>query len=81
MLVPFSFQLHRSGGAAPADAVPDPARLKAAICAHLAGLGWPEAEPLRWAITAADPVLGLRLEGVGLCDAAAIRPAGLDSVS
>jgi len=28
------------------------------------GLGWPGAEPLRWAITAVDPPWGLQLERV-----------------
>jgi hypothetical protein len=45
---------------------PDPAGLRCAIAAHLASLGWPGAEPLRWAITAVDPLRGLQLEGLGL---------------
>ncbi|MFM8606145.1 MAG: hypothetical protein ACKOBY_11630 [Cyanobium sp.] len=40
--------------------------LRAAIAAHLADLGWPAAEPLRWAITAVDPSRGLQLEGVAV---------------
>jgi hypothetical protein len=73
VLVPFSFWLARAAAAAPAPSrspdradPPDPAALRGAIRAHLAGLGWPGAEPLRWAITAVDPLRGLQLEGVGL---------------
>jgi hypothetical protein len=72
VLVPFSFWLARAA-AAPAPPrspdradPPDPPALRGAIRAHLAGLGWPGAEPLRWAITAVDPLRGLQLEGVGL---------------
>ncbi len=53
---------------------PEPAALGGAICAHLADLGWPGAEPLRWAITAVDPGRGLRLEGVGVMDGGHERP-------
>ncbi len=77
MLVSFSFWLPRAAAAPspgrspdradPPDP-PDPAALRSAIRAHLAGLGWPGAEPLRWAITAVDPLRGLQLEGVGLTD-------------
>lgn len=80
MLVPFSFWESRAACAAPpADPQapstspqpdppipPDPAALRDAIAAHLAGLGWPRAEPLRWAITAVDPLRGLQIEGVGV---------------
>lgn len=76
LLVPFCFWLPRSaagipsGGPADPDVrlgqTPDPAALSLAIGSHLAGLGWSGAEPLRWAITAVDPVQGLRLEGIGL---------------
>ena len=45
---------------------PDPVALRAAIAANLGGLGCPSAEPLRWAITAVDPLRGLQLEGVGV---------------
>ena len=83
VLVPFSFWLSRAACAAPpADPQapstspqpnppipPDPAALRDAIAAHLAGLGWPRAEPLRWAITAVDPLRGLQLEGVGVIQA------------
>lgn len=64
-LVSFCFWL-----AAPAPgAEPRPPRLQVlreAMVAHLAGGGWPGAEPLRWAITAADPRRGWQLEGVAL---------------
>ena len=83
VLVPFSFWLSRAACAAPpADPqapstspqpdlpiAPDPAALRGAIAAHLAGLGWACAEPLRWAITAVDPLRGLQLEGVGVSQA------------
>jgi len=81
VLVPFSFWLPRADGAArqfiPPDspALPDspvrpnPAALRSAITAQLAGLGWTGAEPLRWAITAVDPLRGLQLEGVGVIQA------------
>ena len=65
VLVPFCFWLPRAAGALPSDP-PDPAALRSAICAHLTGLGWTGAEPLRWAITAVDPIRGLQLEGVGV---------------
>jgi len=74
VLVPFSFWLPGaaavpSPGRSPDRAdPPEPAVLRDAIRAHLAGLGWPGAEPLRWAITAVDPLRGLQLEGVGLTD-------------
>ena len=74
MLVPFSFWLARAAAAhlpprSPDRAdPPDTAALSAAIRDHLAGLGWPGAEPLRWAITAVDPLRGLQLEGVGLME-------------
>ena len=74
VLVPFSFWLPGaaaapSPGRSPDRAdPPDPAALRGAIRAHLAGLGWPDAEPLRWAITAVDPLRGIQLEGVGLTD-------------
>jgi hypothetical protein len=74
VLVPFSFWLSRAA-ATPAPSPspdrghpPEPAALRDAIRAHLAGLGWPGAEPLRWAITAVDPLRGLQLEGVGLTE-------------
>ena len=81
VLVPFSFWLPRADGAArqffppdsqvPPDSPvrpdpPDPAALRSAITAQLAGLGWTGAEPLRWAITSVDPLRGLQLEGVGV---------------
>jgi hypothetical protein len=78
LLVPFSFWLARDDDAAPPDPAastsaqsgsPDPTALRGAIAAHLAGLGWAYAEPLRWAITAVDPLLGLQLEGVGVIQA------------
>ena len=82
VLVPFSFWLPRAACAAPppdpqvpASSTspqpdpPDPAALRAAIAAQLAGLGLPGAEPLRWAITAVDPLRGLQLEGVGVIQA------------
>jgi hypothetical protein len=63
-LLPFCFWLpkpahHRSGP-------PALASLADGIADHLAGQGWPGAEPLRWAITAVDPVRGWRLEGVAV---------------
>ena len=85
VLVPFCFWLpHAAGPTAPPDPEdpaasstpqsdrpepPDPAALRVAIAAHLAGLGCPGAEPLRWAITAVDPLRGLQLEGVGVIQA------------
>jgi len=66
VLVPFCFWLPRAASALPRSDPPDPAALRSAICAHLSGLGWPGSEPLRWAITAVDPLQGLQLEGVGL---------------
>jgi len=84
VLVPFSFWLPRADGAArqffppdsqvPPDSPirpdpPDPTALRGAIAAHLAGLGWACAEPLRWAITSVDPLRGLQLEGVGVIQA------------
>ena len=66
LLVPFSFWLARDAGASRQSDPPDPAALRGAIAAHLVGLGWPGAEPLRWAITAVDPLRGLQLEGVGV---------------
>ncbi|MFM7313276.1 MAG: hypothetical protein ACKO0M_08935 [Cyanobium sp.] len=53
---------------------PDPAVLIAAIAAHLAALGWPAAEPLRWAITAVDPRRGWQLEGIAMFAAAPPKP-------
>jgi len=82
VLVPFSCWLPRAACAAPPPDPqvpapstspqpdpPNPAALRGAIAAHLAGLGWPGAEPLRWAITAVDPLRGLQLEGVGVIQA------------
>ncbi|WP_411874675.1 hypothetical protein [Vulcanococcus limneticus] len=86
--MPFSFWLARAACAAPpADPQtpstspqpdppipPDPTALRDAIAAHLAGLGWPRAEPLRWAITAVDPLRGLQLEGVGVSQGQSCQP-------
>ena len=79
VLVSFSFWLARAASAeSPHDPAaststqpdpPDPTALRGAIAAHLAGLGWACAEPLRWAITAVDPLRGLQLEGVGVIQA------------
>jgi hypothetical protein len=79
VLVPFCFWLSRAACAAPPPDPqvpapstspqpdpPDPAALRGAIAAHLAGLGLPGAESLRWAITAVDPLRGLQLEGMGV---------------
>jgi hypothetical protein len=85
VLVPFSFWLPRAACAAlPADPQapsatpqpdpPDPTALRGAIAAHLAGLGWACAEPLRWAITAVDPLRGLQLEGVGVSQGQSCQP-------
>ena len=88
VLVPFSLWLPRAACAAPpADPQapstspqpdppipPDPTALCDAIAAHLAGLGWPRAEPLRWAITAVDPLRGLQLEGVGVSQGQSCQP-------
>jgi hypothetical protein len=52
----------------------DPAAMRGAITAHLAGLGWTGAEPLRWAITAVDPLRGLQLEGVGVNQGQSCQP-------
>ena len=82
VLVSFSFWLARAASAesppdpqdlaastSPQPDPPDPTALRGAIAAHLAGLGWACAEPLRWAITAVDPLRGLQLEGVGVIQA------------
>jgi hypothetical protein len=87
VLVPFSFWLPRAACAAPSPDPqvparstspqpdpPDPAALRGAIAAQLAGLGFPGAEALRWAITAVDPLRGLQLEGVGVIQAEASLP-------
>ena len=90
VLVPFSFWLARAAGATPPPdpqvaaastsskpdppIPPDPADLRSAITAHLDDLGWPGAEPLRWAITAVDLLRGLQLEGVGVIQAEASQP-------
>lgn len=90
VLVPFCFWLpHAAGPTAPPDPEgpaasvtpqsnrpipPDHAALRDAIAAHLAGLGWPRAEPLRWAITAVDPLRGLQLEGVGVSQGQSCQP-------
>ena len=63
VLVPFCFWLAPS---ASSSRPLDPAALRSAIRAHLAELGWADAQPLRWAITAVDPLRGLQLEGVGM---------------
>ncbi|MEB3352855.1 MAG: hypothetical protein VKM34_01275 [Cyanobacteriota bacterium] len=63
LLVPFTFW--RAGDDLPARP-PVLDNLRAAIAAHLADLGRPDAEPLRWAITAVDPERGLLLEGVAV---------------
>lgn len=75
-LVPFAFWLPISDRAPSAAAAAQPqssgdraaslAALQQAMAEHLAALGHPGAEPLRWAITGADPLRGLRLEGIGL---------------
>jgi hypothetical protein len=82
VLVSFSFWLARAAsaesppdphdppaGTSPQPDPPDPTALRGAIAAHLAGLGWACAEPLRWAITSVDPLRGLQLEGVGVIQA------------
>ena len=89
-LVPFCFWLpHPAGPTAPPDPEgqapstspqsnrpdpPNPVALRVAIAAHLAGLGWTGAEPLRWAITAVDPLRGLQLEGVGVSQGQSCQP-------
>ena len=45
---------------------PSLSALQQAVSDHLAALGHPDAEPLRWAITGIDAQRGLRLEGIGL---------------
>jgi hypothetical protein len=60
LLVPFTFWW------AGPPALPG---LRAAIAAHLLDLGWPGAEPLRWAITAVEPGRGLQLEGIAVSGA------------
>jgi hypothetical protein len=66
VLVPFCFWLPRTAGALPQSNPPDPATLRRVIRTHLTGLGWAGTDPLRWAITAVDPLRGLQLEGVVL---------------
>ena len=65
-LVPFCFWLARPCGCGPATPAPRPDELADAIRAHLTGLGLAGSQPLRWAITAVDPLRGLQLEGVSL---------------
>lgn len=72
VLVPFGFWMPWPIAAGEAPSPPDAFALSAAITAHLANLGWPGAEPLRWAITAVDPNRGLQLEGVGIWEAGAL---------
>ena len=70
VLMLFCFWLpHAAGPTSPRPDPPDPVALRVAIAAHLGGLGCPSAEPLRWAITAVDPLRGLQLEGVGVSQA------------
>jgi hypothetical protein len=59
----------RSDAGPPLAAATLPA-LRRAMVLHLQSLGHGDAEPLRWAITAVDPLLGLRLEGVAVVMAA-----------
>lgn len=66
LLLSFAFWLPRAEAGLTAGGPADAATLRRAIGAHLRALGWPGAEPLRWAITAVDPLQGLRLEGVAL---------------
>ena len=66
VLVPFCFWLPRSAGSSRQLDPPDPTALRSAIRAQLTHLGWADAQPLRWAITAVDPLLGLQLEGLGM---------------
>jgi len=66
VLVPFCFWLPRTAGSSCPLDPPDPAALRSTIRAHLNDLGWADAQPLRWAITAVDPLRGLQLEGVGM---------------
>lgn len=73
-LVPFLFWLPHGAAASRQPDPPDPADLRAAIAAHLEGLGWLGAQSLRWAITAVDPLHGLQLEGVGVMDRRHPRP-------
>jgi hypothetical protein len=56
------------------------AALQAAMGIHLRTLGHGDAEPLRWAITAVDPLLGLRLEGVAVSMIASPAPADSGAV-
>lgn len=65
-LGPFAFWLASPKAEGGPQAPPDPQTLRAAIGEHLAAQGWRGAEPLRWAITAVDPGLGWRLEGVAI---------------
>jgi hypothetical protein len=75
LLVPFTFWRAGDVGAAAAPPrFPGLDNLRAAIAAHLVDLGWPDAEPLRWAITAVDPDRGLLLEGVAVCGS--LPPSG-----
>ena len=66
VLVPFCFWLPRTACSPRQLDPPDPTALRSAIRAHLTHLGWADAQPLRWAITAVDPLRGLQLEGVGM---------------
>jgi hypothetical protein len=72
-LVPFCLWLPRGSAGTDVPVPPEPASLQDAIRRHLVSLGHTGAEPLRWAITAIDPDRGLQLEGVAVCDAAAVR--------
>jgi hypothetical protein len=73
VLVPFCFWLPRTAGSSHPLDPPDPTALRSAIRAHLTELGWADAQPLRWAITAVDPLRGLQLEGVGMRQVPAAR--------
>ena len=75
-LVPFCFWLPTIDAGLPAGGStgsgltqpqpPDPTAVGTAIAAQLNRLGWPGAQPLRWAITAVDSSRGLMLEGVAV---------------
>lgn len=87
VLLPFCFWLpcaaratpppdrdEQAASASPRSDPPDPTALRSAIAAHLAELGCADAEPLRWAITAVDPLRGLLLEGVGVSQGQSCQP-------
>ena len=72
----FAFWLAAAGGLEAEGPPFSLAAIESAIRAHLTSLHQPDAEPLRWAITAVDPDRGLLLEGVAVREPRGQRGAG-----